>query len=872
MSLAPNIQIAAGIRRLEGLRDGTTDTVFAPGTVFGRDIGLIRVHAVSRFWEQTDQGPQSFFRRHERLLTGLAGNAVPWAYVVLAERGNLSVHFGLPATRDVLATWDSTLAAALPGCELSCHSTTSDAAATLARLPWIVAMTGNPALPSAQGQAVPAEAAVRPGIESVFRTLRGERWAYVVLGRPVSQVEVEETLAQLAGEERELVGAHLRRGTAEENNNPHARHYLDLLRAAHEKHELGLRQGMWDTCVFLLAEDREQLALGTQALLGAFAGPECRPQPVRALSCVSAQAASWRDQPHTRLTSAEAAALARPPAEEFPGYQVRELVDFATSVPPVEQANRIALGIVLDRGHKTGNWFEVGLDDLCKHTLIAGVPGSGKSQTCQYLLRQLWEEHRIPWLVMEPAMKSEYRCLLTGPTGRDLRIFTLGDQTIVPFSFNPLAIQPGVHVQTHIDGLTALFNAAFSLVTPMPYVLAIAMHRVYTDQGWDLTTGRRPHGHGPAVQPTLSALSATIGKLVKELGYDAEITANIQAGLQTRLASLTVGGKGNMLNNRASVRMDYLLSGPTVLEFAAMGNDEDKAFILGAMLLHLAEHRRSAGPADNSLRHVTVIEEAHRLLAAVPQNLPAEEANARGKAVESFTNLLAEVRAYGEGIVVVDQIPTKLACDVLKNTNLKVVHRLVAEDERRRVGGCMNMSEKQMRHLSTLRCGQAVVFAEGCPSAYLVCVPNHLRQQGNKSAYPDREALISHMKDKLPASDTDAQGGDYMASRACPTTRVPKCPGCDERDCPARGKIVEHLLSVDHAEEFGVAVEEGWDGLWAFGEKCANVIWHSDSFPSDAPYCIVMNIAALAGYGEDTCRKLRRNLVMFLKRAKERRE
>jgi hypothetical protein len=682
---------------------------------------------------------------------------------------------------------------------------------------------------------------------------------------------VEASLALLAEEEQELVSAHLRHGSAEENNNPIARHYLDLLRAAHEKHEMGTRQGMWDTYVFLLAEDREQLAVGTDALLGAFASPESRPQSIRVLSCMPAQAASWRNLPHTRLTSAEAAALSRAPADEFPGYRVLELVDFATSAPVVEQPNRIALGVVLDRSQKTGQWFEFGLNDLCKHVLIAGVPGSGKTQTCQYLLRQLWEEHRIPWLVMEPAMKAEFRTLLASPTGRDLRVFTLGDETGVPLSFNPLEVQPGVHVQTHIDGLVALFNAAFALVTPMPYVLALALHRVYSDMGWDLTTGKHPNGCGREVQPILSDLSATIGRLVKELGYDAEITANIQAGLQTRLASLTVGGKGRMLNNRASVPMDFLLSGPTVLEFAAMGNDEDKALVLGAILLHLAEHRRVAGLAGNSLRHVTVIEEAHRLLAAVPQNLPADEANSRGKAVESFTNLLAEVRAYGEGIVVVEQIPTKLAGDALKNTNLKIVHRLVAEDERRKVGGCMNMSEKQIRHLSTLQCGQATVFAEGSPSADLVQIPDHLRQQGGSTTYPTREALMSHMQGKLPVGDADAQVGDCRGSQTLPTPQLPKCPGCDEGDCPRRGRIIEHLLSVDHVNEFASAVEAGWDGLWAFGSTCADRIWQEGGPLVDAPYCVLMNIAALAGYDDDTCRKLRANLSILRKRAREHR-
>jgi len=869
MTLIPNIEIGASIRRLEGSWEGPGDPVFAPEALFGRDIGLIRLDAVSRFWEQTAGGPRSLVCRQEGLLAGLSAHAVPWAFLVLAEERRLSVHLGLPGGGDALATWGASLSAALPGCELSAGPATGHAVEALGRLPWIMAMTGNPAMPAQQPLSAGTEAVTRPGMESVFRAMQGEQWAYLVLGRPVPLAQVQETAAFLANEEREVVSAYLRRGTAEESNNPRARHYLDLLRAAREKHEVACHQGMWDVYVFLLACGRQRLALGAEALLGAFAGPESKPQPVRLLACIPGQARSWRDLPCTRLTSGEAAALARPPAEEFPGYQLPELVDFAVSLPAVNQPERVAVGVVLDRGRRTGNWFEVGLDDLCKHVLIAGVPGSGKTQTCQYLLRQLWEEHRIPWLVMEPAMKSEYRALLTTPTVRDLHIFTLGDETCVPFRFNPLEVRPRVHVQTHIDGLIALFNAAFALVTPMPYVLALSLHRVYSERGWDLTMGRHPLGHVPEAQPTLSDLAATIGRLVKELGYDAEITANIQAGLQTRLSSLAAGAKGIMLDRPSSVSMDYLLSRPAVLEFAAMGNDEDKAFVLGAMLLHLAEHRRAGGLVGNRLRHVTVVEEAHRLLAAAPQNLPAEEANARGKAVESFVNLLAEVRAYGEGIVVVEQVPTKLAPEVLKNTNLKVVHRLVAEDERRRVGGCMNMSDKQMRHLSTLLCGHAAVFAEGCRNAYLVQVPDHPRQHGGGVTYCSREALMRHMRDKLPAVDGHVRVGDRPGSRVSSGPGLPKCPGCDEGGCSDRGRIVEHLLTVDHAEDFARAVDGGWEDLWAFGERCAGRIWQNGTPPAEAPYCVLMNIAALAGYDEQTCRKLRRNLSILRDRTRE---
>ena len=117
------------------------------------------------------------------------------------------------------------------------------------------------------------------------------------------------------------------------------------------------------------------------------------------------------------------------------------------------------------------------------------------------------------------------------------------------------------------------------------------------------------------------------------------------------------------------------------------------------------------------LEHVIVIEEAHRLL----RNRGDGRASAH--AVELFAGMLAEIRAYGEGIVVAEQIPTKLVPDVVKNTALKVVHRLPAYDDRRLVGAAMNLDEDQSREVVSLPPGAAAVFADGMDRPLRVRVP-----------------------------------------------------------------------------------------------------------------------------------------------------
>src|SRR5262249_52595580 len=159
---------------------------------------------------------------------------------------------------------------------------------------------------------------------------------------------------------------------------------------------------------------------------------------------------------------------------------------------------------------------------------------------------------------------------------------------------------------------------------------------------------------------------------------------------------------------------------------------------------HRQQERDVAGTGAGQLRHLLVIEEAHRLLTNVaPRAREEEEANPRGKAVETFTNLLAEIRAYGQGIVVADQIPVKLAPDVIKNTNLKIVHRTVAADDREVLAGAMAMTAHQADTLATFPRGRAAVFSEGDDTPVLVQVAPAKDLRGQR--VPGNAEIAAHM-------------------------------------------------------------------------------------------------------------------------------
>ena len=87
-----------------------------------------------------------------------------------------------------------------------------------------------------------------------------------------------------------------------------------------------------------------------------------------------------------------------------------------------------------------------------------------------------------------------------------------------------------------------------------------------------------------------------------------------------------------------------------------------KAFLIGLVLIRLQEyHEGRRHDSGAGLRHVTLIEEAHRLLRNVSTEQGSEvTANPKGRAIEVFANILSEIRAYGEGIVIAEQVPVTI--------------------------------------------------------------------------------------------------------------------------------------------------------------------------------------------------------------------
>ena len=135
--------------------------------------------------------------------------------------------------------------------------------------------------------------------------------------------------------------------------------------------------------------------------------------------------------------------------------------------------------------------------------------------------------------------------------------------------------------------------------------------------------------------------------------------------------------------------------------------------LMGFILTNLLQAVKHCHTFDKNFRHITLIEEAHRLLS---RYVPGDNLNKK-QGVEVFTDMLAEVRKYGESLIIVDQIPDKMTPEVLKNTNTKIIHKLFAQDDKDAVGNTMALSDEQKSFLSNLPPGRAVMFSQGWTKA-----------------------------------------------------------------------------------------------------------------------------------------------------------
>lgn len=536
--------------------------------------------------------------------------------------------------------------------------------------------------------------------------------------------------------------------------------YAEQLLEQHiERLKKGRNLGFWNTGVYVLGNTKKDIRTVTGMLRSVYSGDETYLEPIRlhtfkdgsgALETVkygmelvpltaeeeAEQGKEWHifgkvfQYVSTPMNTEELSLAASLPRRDVPGLRfVKTAVRFANN--PAEFAgDSITLGRVVDTGVIQNNEYKIDPHALVRHALVTGSTGSGKSTTCKTIIREV-SERGIPVLIIEPAKDDYMRWAVQEnrklPEDRRFQLYMPGvkefdGEKLSELKLNPF--QPGAVGDAPVDlmqrgeKLTAVLNASLPVSDVLPVIIDETVYSyLYRSFKAPFLAGEMEQ---PLVYPKMDGMIEMAKDVLRARNYEQKVQDNIGASLETRFQYLVRGTRGKILNVSRSTEFDELFRKPAVINLSRITNEKDRALIMSLLMLSLYEYRISAYTWDenwrreaqkNHLLHLTVIEEAHNVLAR-PRGDYGGTGNPQQAAADLFVSMLSEIRSYGEGMMIVDQVPTRLIPDAVKNTNYKIVHRLTSPDDCDVMAAGLALRPDQKSLIVSLGIGNAVICGD----------------------------------------------------------------------------------------------------------------------------------------------------------------
>lgn len=423
------------------------------------------------------------------------------------------------------------------------------------------------------------------------------------------------------------------------------------------------------------------------------------------------------------------------PTRSVHGLPIIEHAEFGRNVPDeaMPDEDKMNLGKIYHMGKEEAAGLILNRQAMASHTFITGSTGTGKSNAVYHLLDEITKNGQTTFLVVEPA-KGEYKNVFGNCT--DVQVFGTNPRETPLLRMNPFAFPENIHILEHIDRLVEIFNACWPMYAAMPAVLKDAIERSYQKVGWDLRNSESEKG----IFPTFFDLLDILPGVIEESHYSKDTQSDYVGALCTRVKSLTNGIYGSVLCAEDALSDAEMFDQNVIVDLSRVGSMETKSLLMGILVMKLQEYRMCSSGMNSRLRHVTVLEEAHNLLRKTSAEQSQEGANLQGKSVEMLANAIAEMRTYGEGVIIADQAPGLLDMSVIRNTNTKIILRLPDEEDRKLVGKSAALKEAQIDELSKLPLGVAAVYQNEWSEAVLCKI----------EAYPMPENAVYHKPSKMP--------------------------------------------------------------------------------------------------------------------------
>ena len=633
-----------------------------------------------------------------------------------------------------------------------------------------VKMTGGQSL--GRGESKEAEAAAKAGIGILGTVVGG------ILGASTGAYIGSSIAGAISGAISKQINVNGSASTSREYLDKFAEFAEEATNHHTERLNQGRNYGFWNTGIYVLGSTPRDVVTVTGMLRSIYSGEETYYEPIRlhqfspnskALNIVRDRFELLpmidpevvkkdgfeygKDQWHifgeyyqylsTPINTKELSLVTSLPRRDVPGLRfVKTAVRFANN-PAELRDDKITLGRIVDTGIVQSNTYDIDPNSLVRHALVAGSTGSGKSTTCKRILSEILDRD-IPVMVIEPAKDDYVRWAIemnkSLPAEKQFKIYMPGVDELDGVKMEPLHLNPfepaaikGVKVDLlqHCETFITLLNACLPGEDVVPILIEETAYETIRDVAEVLNRDLEEGAVDPMDSyPRIRDMEIMASQIMAKKQYFQQNKDNLTEILITRFKYLRRGTRGKILNVFKSIDYNELFSRNAIINLSRLSGSKDKALIMSMLMQALYEYRVScyvhdaeyrAKAQQNKLMHLTLIEEAHNVLMKPDNN--AASGNPQRAAADLFGNMLSEVRGYGQGFIVVDQVPTRLIDDAINNTNYKIVHRLTAPDDQEVMASCMAFRDDQKYIIPALEKGNAIICGDEDDAAAWVKIP-----------------------------------------------------------------------------------------------------------------------------------------------------
>jgi len=288
---------------------------------------------------------------------------------------------------------------------------------------------------------------------------------------------------------------------------------------------------------------------------------------------------------------------------------------------------------------------------LLQHTIILGATGSGKTHTCATIVSRasMYKRIILDW-------HGEYKDLLSGAV------------------MDPYQLPVNPILQDHSETVE-LLSASINLTAPQAYLLEKTLER--TRKG------------------TLSEILYLLETHIDESGWMRES----RLSLIRKLAPL-LRQKYRDLFTGDDETIDKIIKSPVksiyIIDLSRIRDPIIRRIYATILLKKIFDEAIYHGLGNPML---IVIEEAQNLVG-------------RDNPVGLISRMLAEIRKFGIGLILVSQSPSSLMEDAMKNTNTKIVHSIKSSVDLDIVSRILYLPNDYQRILPYLDVGEAILYTK----------------------------------------------------------------------------------------------------------------------------------------------------------------